>query len=407
MSSALSNGITNIPSHVPRDRVADIDVYALPGMDADYHQAWHDVQNGHPELVWTPKNEGHWIALRGDLIAEVQSDYGRFSSEFIIIPKSLSKEHNLLPSTIDPPAHRPYRILLNSTFSPASVRRRLPLIQSAAAELIEGFVAKGRCDFTADYARIFPVKIFMGLVDLPMSDAPMVQYWAESITRPNFGLDFASAKSEFYNYLRPVLAKRRLEPADDLLSLIASSEANGIPLSDEDALSISTQILIAGLDTVVNFLSFAMLFLARNPEERRRLRDEPSGIMSAMHELFRRFGLVTIARTVREDMEYRGVQLKAGEMVCLPTVLHGLDDRLNPNPMVVDLDRVRGRHSAFGSGPHMCPGQELARVEVAITVEEWLKRIPEFEVAADADTSCGGSGIVGTLTRLTLEWDPT
>ena len=126
--------------------------------------------------------------------------------------------------------------------------------------------------------------------------------------------------------------------------------------------------------------------------------------MQATHELFRRFGLVTIARTVAYDMDFHGVSMKAGELVCIPTQIHGLDDKVNPDPMAVDFDRKRARHSAFGSGPHMCPGQELARAEVAITIEEWLKRIPEFSVAEDSDLTCA-SGIVGSITRLCLNWE--
>src|SRR3546814_5056549 len=95
-----------------------------------------------------------------------------------------------------------------------------------------------------------------------------------------------------------------------------------------------------------------------------------SGLLTASNELFRRFGLVIIARIVREDMEFHGVPLKAGELVCIPTQVHGLDARINACPMDVDFSRRSGRHSTFGSGPHMCPGQELARAEVAITLEQ-------------------------------------
>lgn len=84
--------------------------------------------------------------------------------------------------------------------------------------------------------------------------------------------------------------------------------------------------------------------------------------------------------------------------------MHGLDERINPSSLTVDFTRRGGRHSAFGSGPHMCPGQELARAEVAITMEEWLRRIPEFRLAPDADTRCSG-GIVGQINRVILEWD--
>jgi camphor 5-monooxygenase len=175
-------------------------------------------------------------------------------------------------------------------------------------------------------------------------------------------------------------------------------------LDDDEAVALVTQVLIAGVDTVVNFLSYVLLYLARDREAREAFAANPGAIMPGVHELFRRFGLVVIARTVKHDMVYRGVELKAGEMVCIPTQIHGLDDRINPDPMRVDYTRNRARHSAFGSGPHMCPGQELARAEVAITIEEWLKRIPDFRVAKDADTNVSG-GIVAQINRLVLEWD--
>jgi camphor 5-monooxygenase len=392
------------PEHVPAARVVDVDIYAVPGMSDDYQRAWADLQSITDDLVWTPRNEGHWIAMRGDVLAEVQSDHERFSSRIIIIPKSIGEMHGMIPTTIDPPQHRPYRVLLNATFAPAAVRRMSDNVHRVAAELIESFRGDGYCDFTNSFARVFPIRLFMAIVNLPMADAPKIQLWAESMTRPAPVMPFDVAKQAFYDYLAPIIAERRVKPGDDLISHIITADMDGRTLDQEEALSLATQILIAGVDTVVNFLGFAMLFLARNPEARRELATHPSAIPQATHELFRRFGLVTIARTVREDMDYRGVRLKAGELIAIPTAIHGLDDRLNDDPLRVDFSRKRARHSAFGSGPHMCPGQELARAEVAITIEEWLKRIPEFEVAEDADTGCGG-GIVGSINRLCLKWE--
>lgn len=395
---------TSAPAHVPADRIVDVDVYALPGMERDYQQAWRDLQATCPDIVWTPRNEGHWIAMRGDILAEVQSDHERFSSRITILPKSVGELHSFIPTTIDPPEHRPYRLLLNGAMSPAAIRAMSESIRAVAAELIDGFVAAGHCDFTNQYARVFPIRIFMAMVGLPMKDAPDIQLWAESITRPQPVMPFDVAMQAFYDYLAPVLAERRASPGDDLLSHCVTADMGGRRLGEEEALALATQILIAGVDTVVNFLGFAMLHLARDATARRLLAAEPGAILPAVHELFRRFGLVTIARTVREDIEFHGMALKAGEMICIPTVVHGLDDRINPRPMSVDFTRERARHSAFGSGPHMCPGQELARAEVAITIEQWLGRIPEFRVADDADIGCGG-GIVGSINRLCLAWD--
>ncbi|MEY4720917.1 MAG: hypothetical protein RIQ46_642 [Pseudomonadota bacterium] len=392
------------PSHVPADRVVDIDIYALPGQEGDFHAAWKALQDGSPPLVWTPRNEGHWIALGGEILAEVQSDHERFSNRIIVLPKSVGEKHGLIPTTIDPPEHRPYRKLLNDGMSLSRVRGMHDAIRDQAVALIEGFRARGRCDFTGEYAQVLPIRLFMALVGLPMDDAAAIRHWAECMTRPNPPMPFEEARQRFFDYLAPVIAARRAAPGEDLLSRVVTADMGGRQLGDDEALALCTQILIAGVDTVVNFLGFAMLFLARNTDARRDLAAmDERGVMAATHELFRRFGLVTIARTVRHDMDFHGMALKEGELVCIPTQVHGLDERVNPDSMTVDFARKGARHSAFGSGPHMCPGQELARAEVAITIIEWLRRIPEFSLAAEADAHCSG-GIVGQVNRVVLEW---
>jgi len=393
------------PAHVPAGRVVDVDIYALPGQPDDFHGAWQSLQERAPALVWTPRNEGHWIALSGDVLAEVQSDHERFSNRVIVIPKSVGEKHGLIPTTIDPPEHRPYRKLLNDGMALAKVRKLHDAIRAVAAELVGEFADRGRCDFTGEFAQVLPIRIFLALVDLPMSDAASIRMWAECMTRPNPPMPFEAGKQALYDYLEPIIIARRAAPGDDLISQLVTADISGRPVSHDEALALCTQILVAGVDTVVNFLGFVMLFLARNPDARAELAGKDSNaVMAATHELFRRFGLVTIARTVRADMEFHGCTLKAGELVCIPTQVHGLDAAINPDPMRVDFARRGARHSAFGSGPHMCPGQELARAEVAITIEEWLKRIPDFRIAADADTQCSG-GLVGQVNRVVLEWD--
>ncbi|MBU6266481.1 MAG: cytochrome P450 [Sphingomonadales bacterium] len=393
------------PAHVPPERVVDIDIYALPGQPDDFHRAWQALQQSAPPVVWTPRNEGHWIALGGDVLAEVQSDHTRFSNRVIVVPKSVGEKHGLIPTTIDPPEHRPYRKLLNDGMALAKVRKLHDSIRAVAAELIDGFIARGSCDFTGEYAQVLPIRIFLALVNLPMADAANIRMWAECMTRPNPPMPFEAGKQALYDYLDPIIAARRATPGDDLLSQIVTAQIDGRELSRDEALALGTQILVAGVDTVVNFLGFVLLFLARNPDARAELAaKDANGVMAATNELFRRFGLVTIARTVREDMDFHGCPLKAGELVCIPTQVHGLDEGVNPDALTVDFARRGGRHSAFGSGPHMCPGQELARAEVAITIQEWLRRIPDFRIAADADTRCSG-GLVGQINRVILEWD--
>jgi camphor 5-monooxygenase len=132
----------------------------------------------------------------------------------------------------------------------------------------------------------------------------------------------------------------------------------------------------------------------------------PGRIRDATHELARRFPLVTASREVARNVEFEGVQLKEGEMIVAPTVLHGLDEHENPEPFTLDFKRAGARHSTFGSGSHTCPGAHLARTETRIMLEEWLPRIPQFSVPDDFTVRYTG-GIVGSVTSLELCWNPS
>lgn len=396
------------PSHVPADRVVDIDIYLPPGLEAQgFHRAWSELSAIHPSVVWTPRNEGHWIALGGEALQEVQSDPERFSSRVIVLPKSVGEMHGLIPTTIDPPEHRPYRQLLNAHLNPGAIRGLTESIRQTAVGLIDSFAHKGHCNFTTDYAEQFPIRVFMALVGIDAAEAPKIRHWAECMTRPGMDMTFDQAKAVFFDYVGPLVDARRGGKGEDMISAMINADlGEGRRLTRDEALSIVTQVLIAGLDTVVNVLGFIMPELAENPALRADLRQRGSDIAPVVHELFRRFGLVSIAREVRHDIaDFHGVPLKAGDMIAIPTQVHGLDPRVNPDPLAIDPARKRARHSTFGSGPHMCPGQELARKEVAITLEEWLKRIPEFALGSDSDLS-PVPGIVGALRRVDLVWTP-
>jgi cytochrome P450 len=309
----------------------------------------------------------------------------------------------MIPTTIDPPAHRPWRMLLSESLSPRAIRAIEPDIRATAARLIDAVRADGGCDFIPAYAERLPLEVFLAIVGLPMADAPRLKRLADHITRPDGSMPFQEAIQGFYDYLEPVIDARRGGAGADMLSRMMNGTVDGRPPTRRETLQLCGQVLIAGLDTVVNFLGFAMLHLARDPALQGRLRAAPADIPKAVDELFRRYGVVTIGREVRADMEFGGATLKAGEMVMCPSPLHGMDPRANPRPLDVDLDRVDARHSAFGQGAHKCPGAHLARVEVRVTLEQWLARVPAFGLAPGARPRFAG-GIVGCVLNLPLRW---
>lgn len=392
------------PDHVPPERVVDWDIYQPANVAQGLHAAWKGLQDRTPhDVVWTPCNGGHWIAVRGRALVDVMSDYATFSSRLQIVPRAIAEQLTFIPATLDPPAHRGYRALLNPAFTPKRVAGHEPRVRSLAIELIESFAADGHCNFTTAYAEQLPIRIFLAMADLPQSDAPRLKHLGDQITRPDGSMTFAEAIAALEAYIGPIIEARRRAPGDDLLSNVFNGTIDGRALSGEECLRMGVELLLAGIDTVVNFLGFVMLFLARNPAHRRELVADPARIPDAVEELLRAHGVLTVARGVTRDLEFHGAPLKAGELIAVPTMLHGLDERENACPMTVDFGRRSHRHSAFGQGPHHCVGAPLARLELRVTLEEWLRRIPDFEVAPGAVIE-QQSGIVGCVRALPLVW---
>lgn len=404
MDTEATNRTVVVPGHVPADRVVDLDIFNVPGGTEDFHGAWLAFGKSCKEdLVWTPHNGGHWLATSGKLIGDIFADFKRFSSSHIFVPKDNS--HQLPPSTIDPPRHRGYRGLLTRGISPRGVAALTGEIRDLTVQLIERFREAGGCDFNTEFAEQLPVQIFLRMVDLPVSDGPQIKYWVDQTTRPNGEMGYHDAIAALIDYIAPYCEDRRGGDGADLITGIVNGEVDGAPITQKDAAELCAQVLVGGVDTVVNMLGFIFLSLARQPEVRQQLVVDPSLVDGAVEEFLRRHPIISDGREVAEDMDFHGVTMLKGDMIILPTELHGLDDRENPDAMKIDFNREVCEHSTFGNGPHKCPGAHLARTEIRIVLEEWLKRIPEFKVADDARIGFE-CGFVGCVRNLQLSWDP-
>jgi len=310
---------------------------------------------------------------------------------------------------MDPPEHAPYRKILDSGLNPAQIRKVEADVRKAAIALIEPMVARGGCDFAAEYATVFPVKVFMAMSDLPMSDVPMLAKFAMDMTRPSgdspeeMAATLDAANQGFFAYVEPIIRARTGGSGADLITTMVNGTIDGQPLAHDKALGLISLLLLGGLDTVVNFLSFAMIYLARHPEKVAEIRNDELKLRRGVEELFRRFPVVSEARMVAKDMTYRGVELKHGDMILLPTALHGLDEAQNEDPWNLDWERKTINHATFGGGPHRCAGLHLARLEATVTLQEWIKRIPEFSLAAGAEPIYN-SGIVASVQNVPLVW---
>lgn len=396
MSQSLS---WTVPEHVPEDRVVDFDFMHPPGAEADVHLAWKTLHDG-PDIVWSPYNGGHWIATRADDIEAIQKDHQRFSHARVTVPRS--DDVTLVPLELDPPEHTAYRSLITPSFLPQAIASMEDDIRALTIELIEGFKDKGECEFVGEFAKMLPIVIFLRLVDLPQEDRLQLLEMAELSVRGDLA-ERQRSQGMLMGYIGNWVQERARNPGKDLISLIVNAKIDGQPISPERMFGMMIVVLFGGLDTVAAMMSFICRFLAEHPAERQRLAQEPKLILTAVDELIRRHGVTNTARVVVEDMELNGVLLKRGDQIQVPNALFGLDERRFDKPMEIDLQRKPVVHAAFGNGAHRCPGSFLARTEIKVFLQEWLKRIPDFEIKAGERPRCA-SGMVNGVLHLPLQW---
>lgn len=393
------------PSHIPADRIVDFDIYNVAVENGDYQLALKALHApGVPEILWTPHYGGHWLVTRPGDIETVLTDYAHFSTHHNLVPKVSSDAPPLLPQQVDPPDHMKYRALLLSALSPKAVNVLAETARSLAISLIEGFKHRGKCEFMSEFAHHLPIAIFMQIVDLPEQDrdivVPFVNAWLRGQTEEI--RTEGRMKMDAYGLQR--VRERRINPGSDLMSTIATAEVDGAPLDDAALTGIMSQVLGAGLDTVASMLGYFAMFLASNPRHRRELVEDPSLIPKAVEELLRRYPIAVLAREVKEDLTFGGVTLKKGEMVVAPTALDGLDERKLEEPLTVDFKRPHPvRHATFGAGVHRCMGAMLARMELRVFLEEWLKRIPDFSLQPGARIDVVAGAVV-IMSALPLVW---
>jgi cytochrome P450 len=395
----------HIPAHVPAALVHDFDLYNVPVDDGDYHSALKRLHEpGVPEIFWTPRNGGHWVATRGEDIYHIFKDSEHFSSRALVVPRHRNAPVPLPPIMLDPPEQAKYRSLFAPALSPKAVAPLGEGARALAIELIEGFYAKGECEFVGDFAQHLPIGIFMRMVDIPASDREQLLHWADQQVRPSSDHEREQSFHHLYAYAAQKVAERRANPGEDLISQLARAQVDGAPITAEALAPMIFLLLVGGLDTVASAMGFAARFLATSPAHRRELIEHPDRIPNAVEELLRRFPVVNQGRLVVSDMEYKGVDMRAGDQIIVPTTLHGLDERKFDDPLKVDFSRPTPIHSTFGNGAHRCPGSLLARTELRIFLEEWLKRIPEFRIKPGV-TPTVRAGVNATMVSLPLVWD--
>jgi cytochrome P450 len=357
---------------------------------------------------------GYWVFTNYDAVRDIYKNPQIFSSESIT-PWEPNPIYRFIPTQIDPPNHIKYRRVLNKWFSPAQMDANGPMIRDICQRLVADTVPLGRCDFVNEWALRYPTQGFLGVIGAPLEDADSFLQWVADFFA-GFGGDpeglerMVSATNGIKQYWADFAEERRgeSEPREgDLCSYLMHVQLDdGRSLTDEEVNDMLFVLTLAGLDTTRAELGYMFHRLATHPEDRKRLIAEPEIIPYAVEETLRLYTIIFgDGRKVAADVEFHGIELKKGDMV------YGLVSAANRDPSAYEraeeyvVDRKKNNHFGFASGPHRCLGMHLARREMTIGVEEWLRAIPDFELESDQELLERGGASMMALNHLWLRWE--
>lgn len=406
--SAVSSSAA--PTHVPADLILDHVFAEQPGAEKDPYIANIPVLDL-PPIYYSlkeggPRRDGVWVLNRAAIIREAYQDSDLFSSNNATgFLRLVGRDLNLIPVELDPPEHTKYRLILNPRFTPGRMNEMEDSIRQRARELLDQVISKGACEFEVAFGRPFPVSIFLDLMDLPQDRLFEFVDWEEKLLHGATIEEVTEGASLILNYLEEVIAQKKGQGGADLASHIINGQVDGRPLTDDEIISMSFLIFFGGLDTVAATLNFAFKHLAEHPEDQQLLRDEPELIPNAVEELLRAYAVVPSPRVVTRDVEFHGVQMKTGDRVLLNVMMAGRDEAEVENPNKIDFRRENIRHLTFAAGVHRCVGSHLARREIRIALEEWMKFVPPFRTDPNDPPVTHARGVWG-VKKLPLIWDP-
>ncbi len=369
---------------------------------ADPFTVWDRLRETCP-IAHTDRRGSTWLPTRYEDVTAIAHDIEHFSSlEVAVIPFEGEEPeepvlpYGLPPISADPPLHTWTRRLLLPWFSHKRVESYEEMTRGLCSRLIDGFIDQGRADAASDYAQQIPVRVIAHILGVSPDLSDTFTGWVRDV------LEFADDHDRrvggvqgLLEYFIEEVAKRRAQPGDDLLSELLRTEVDGAPIEDSLVLGAAALVLIAGVDTTWSAIGSSLWHLATHEADRKRMVEDPEVMSLAVEELLRAYSPVTMARVVTTDVEYAGCPMKAGDKILMNFPAANRDPEVFEDADEVVLDRAHNRHVAFGSGIHRCAGSNLARMELRVALEEWLRRIPEFRLAEGEEVTWAGGQVRG------------
>jgi cytochrome P450 len=375
-----------------------------PEWAADPYPIQDDLRQRCP-IAHTERFGGGWLPTRYEDVAAIAYDTERFSSRSIIMsnfrpPRDLAPVGGSPPISSDPPFHHDARKLLLSAFNKVEVTKQEPTTRAFCHSLIDAFAGQDVVDAACDYAQHIPVRVITAMLGFPPEDGPQFrEFVADLLEGINLPPDERIERvSRLFDYLLVQVHDHLGNPREDLTSYLIDAELYGQKLSPDHVVGAMALLLIAGIDTTWSAIGASLWHLAKTPADRQRLVAERGLLPTSIEEFLRAYAPVTMARLVKQDMHWHGVDMKAEDWILLSFPAANRDPAQFDRAGEVIIDRAANRHAAFGLGIHRCLGSHLARMELRVALDVWLDRIPDFSLADPAAVTWSAGQIRGPRT---------
>ncbi|MFM2045996.1 MAG: hypothetical protein RL383_73 [Actinomycetota bacterium] len=373
-----------------------------PDYIADPFTIWDELRNRCP-VAHTDVLGGSWLPTTYEDVTAIARDIEHFSSKSITVFPPLNPDQEPItiaaPISVDPPLHTYSRRTILPSFSPRSVDQLEVFTRAWCRELMDGIAGRDTADAAVEYAQLIPAQIIAVMLGVPTNMKDKFTEWVRAVLE-NATYDLEGrqrASDELREFFRSQLEDRRANGlGDDMISeLLRARDPEGNPYPDKLVLGMCGLLLVAGVDTTWSGIGSSLWHLATHKEDRERLLREPELIDSAVEEFLRFYSPVTMARVLHEDYEYKGCPMHKGDRVLMAFPAANRDPKAFDDADKFIIDREHNRHVAFGAGIHRCAGSNLARMEMRVAIQEFLARVPHFELDPAGEVTWAGGQVRG------------
>ncbi len=360
-----------------------------PQWVSDPYPIWEDLRERCP-IAHTERYGGGWFPTTHEAVSAIANDTEHFSSRLVVVTNEKypvdappAPIGGAPPITSDPPFHQIARRLFLPAFAPGPVNAMEPQIRELCVRRLDQVADRELVNGGTDYAQFIPPGVIARMLGFPQKDEDLFREFVHIV------LDLIDVPTEdrgpmfepLIQYFDEQIEDHRQNPRDDFTSYLLNAEVGGQKLSIEHIRGSMVLVLVAGIDTTWSAIGASLWHLASHPDDLARLVNEPALMPLAIEEFLRFYAPVTMARMVKDDIDFLGCPMKRDDWILLGFPAANRDPAAFADADRFIIDRQENRHLAFGLGIHRCAGSNLARLELRVAIEEFIKRYPRFELA--------------------------